>query len=140
MSVRYSFCPHHVALRRRADVAEGITRNQRQRGVLSGIEHLHVGRLYDINSSHDVFNRSAFGDDPDGITNLLVAAYGVAGAAALLSFWFGTGAAGSRLTLAAALLGWAAVAPPVEVLGQPGGAALAACRELGAVTAATIMP
>ena len=52
----------------------------------------------------------AFGADPDGITNLLLAACGVAGAAALLSFWFGTGAAGSRLTLAAALLGWAAVA------------------------------
>ncbi len=52
----------------------------------------------------------SFGEGPDGWTNFLVAAYGLAAAAALLAFWFGTGAAGARLTLLAAVLGAAAVA------------------------------
>ena len=52
----------------------------------------------------------SFGADPDGFTNVLMAAYGVTGAVALLSFWFGTGAWGSRLTILSAGLGWAAVA------------------------------
>lgn len=37
-------------------------------------------------------------------------------------------------------LGWEAVAPTLEVLGQPDQAALESCRELGAVLAASIMP
>lgn len=37
-------------------------------------------------------------------------------------------------------LGWAAVAPTLEVLGAPDKAALEACTELGAVLAATVMP
>ena len=37
-------------------------------------------------------------------------------------------------------LGWEAVAAPVEVLGTPDRASLAACQELGAVLAATVMP
>jgi multimeric flavodoxin WrbA len=37
-------------------------------------------------------------------------------------------------------LGWTAVAAPVEVTGAPDRAALDACRELGAVVAATIAP
>jgi|SRR5690625_428596 len=39
----------------------------------------------------------------------------------------------------ASALGWAAVAPPVKVLGVPSREDLGACRELGAVLAATIM-
>lgn len=37
-------------------------------------------------------------------------------------------------------LGWEAVAPTVEVLGAPDRASLAACQELGAVLAATVIP
>lgn len=40
----------------------------------------------------------------------------------------------------ASALGWTPVAPPLEVLGQPDAGVLEACRELGAVAAATIMP
>ncbi|TQL52397.1 NADPH-dependent FMN reductase [Ornithinicoccus hortensis] len=40
----------------------------------------------------------------------------------------------------ASALGWDAVAPPLEVTGQPDRQALAACQELGAVLAATVMP
>lgn len=40
----------------------------------------------------------------------------------------------------ASALGWDPVAPPVEVTGQPDQQVLAACRELGAVLAATVMP
>jgi hypothetical protein len=76
--------------------------------------------------------------DADGAVNLLLAAYGVAGALALLAFWCGTGAAGSRLTLLAAGLGWAAVAadgvrmasytplPPLPPLSPAASAALLA--------------
>jgi hypothetical protein len=52
----------------------------------------------------------SFGADPDGLTNLLVAAYGGVAALAVLGFWLGTGAGGARLALAAALLGALAVA------------------------------
>ncbi|HLS02037.1 MAG TPA: flavodoxin [Beutenbergiaceae bacterium] len=37
-------------------------------------------------------------------------------------------------------MGWEAVAPPLESMGQPDKTTLDACRELGAVAAATIMP
>ena len=37
-------------------------------------------------------------------------------------------------------LGWEAVAPTLEVMGQPDQSALESCRELGAVLGASIMP
>ncbi|WP_109472606.1 flavodoxin family protein [Ornithinimicrobium cavernae] len=40
----------------------------------------------------------------------------------------------------ASALGWEPVAPTLEVMGTPDREALASCRELGAVVAATIMP
>lgn len=44
------------------------------------------------------------------------------------------------LTSIASALGWEPVAPPLEVIGAPDRASLAACTELGAVLAATVMP
>jgi multimeric flavodoxin WrbA len=43
------------------------------------------------------------------------------------------------ITSIAGALGWESVAPPVEVTGGPDLRALDACRELGAVLAATVM-
>src|SRR5699024_6444149 len=40
----------------------------------------------------------------------------------------------------ASALGWDPVAPPLEAVGQPDANVLDACRELGAVAAATVMP
>lgn len=40
----------------------------------------------------------------------------------------------------ASAMGWEPVAPPLESMGQPDATTLEACRELGAVAAATIMP
>ena len=51
-----------------------------------------------------------FGADADGAVNLLVASFGVLAALAVLAFWLGPGALGSRLALGAAVLGAAAVA------------------------------
>ncbi len=73
-----------------------------------GLGLLPVGWFFRASSAGPGF--PAFGTDSDGVVNLLLAAYGVAGALALLAFWYGTGAAGHRLTLLAAGLGWAAVA------------------------------
>lgn len=50
-----------------------------------------------------------------------------------------SGATRSVTTIAEAM-GWSAAAAPVEVAGPPDAAARAACRELGAVLAATVMP
>ena|SRR5690625_243716 len=49
------------------------------------------------------------------------------------------GAVRSVTTITSAL-GWPPVAAPLEVVGQPDASELEACRELGAVLAATIMP
>lgn len=49
------------------------------------------------------------------------------------------GAVQSITTITSAL-GWTPVAAPLEVVGQPDTSDLEACRELGAVLAATIMP
>lgn len=50
-----------------------------------------------------------------------------------------TGAVRSVETVTTGLK-WQAVQPPVEVIGPPGRADVAACRELGALTAATLTP
>jgi multimeric flavodoxin WrbA len=50
-----------------------------------------------------------------------------------------TGAVRSVETVTTGLK-WQAVQPPVEVVGPPGRADVAACRELGALTAATLTP
>lgn len=50
-----------------------------------------------------------------------------------------TGAVRSVETVTTGLK-WQAVQPPVEVVGPPGRAEVAACRELGALVAATLMP
>ena len=52
----------------------------------------------------------AFGADADGATNALVSAYATAAALAVLVFWLGPGGAGARLSVAATVLGAAAVA------------------------------
>ncbi len=52
----------------------------------------------------------------------------------------GTEGAVTAITSIAGALGWQPVADPLTVMGTPDQEALRACRELGAVTAATVMP
>ncbi|MEJ8282195.1 flavodoxin family protein [Pseudonocardia spirodelae] len=51
-----------------------------------------------------------------------------------------TSGATRSVTAVAGALSWTAAAAPVEVTGAPDASARAACRELGAVVAATVMP
>ncbi len=76
--------------------------------LLVGLGLLPLGWFFRATASRGEFPRFAL--DADGATNTLMVAYGVLALLAVFVFWVGRGEHGARLTAAAAVAGWLAVA------------------------------
>src|SRR5262249_47464129 len=64
--------PHDVALRGIPDKVKRITGDERDGGLVGGIEHRHVRRLDDLDLGHSVTQRAADGLDLDRVAELQI--------------------------------------------------------------------